>query len=35
VNFFNPSGSITAGSFGRVTNARSMRVIQLGGKWMF
>lgn len=35
VNFFNPSGSITAGNFGRVTNARAMRVIQLGGKWMF
>ena len=35
VNFFNPSGSVTAGSFGRVTGARGMRVIQLGAKWMF
>jgi len=35
VNFFNPSGTVNGGSFGRVTGARGMRVIQLGAKWMF
>lgn len=35
VNFFNPSGVVNSGNFGRVTGARPMRVIQLGAKWMF
>jgi hypothetical protein len=35
VNFFNPNSATDSGNFGRVTGARAMRVIQLGGKWMF
>jgi hypothetical protein len=35
VNFFNPVSNTNSANFGRVTGARPMRVIQLGGKWMF
>jgi hypothetical protein len=39
VNFNNPSGSVTAASFGRVTSQRGgtggARVVQLGAKWIF
>ena len=40
-NFNNPSGSLTAGTFGRVTSARGStqsggpRVVQIGGKYIF
>ena len=39
VNLTNPSGSVTAGTFGRVTSTRGgtggSRVIQIGGKYIF
>lgn len=35
VNFFNPTTAVNSASFGRVTGARGMRVVQLGAKWMF
>jgi hypothetical protein len=35
VNLFNPVSSTNSGNFGRVTNARGMRVVQLGAKWQF
>jgi hypothetical protein len=35
VNLFNPTSNVNSASFGRVTGARPMRVVQLGGKWMF
>ena len=35
VNLNNPVGTQNVASFGRVTSARTMRVVQLGGKWMF
>jgi hypothetical protein len=39
VNLNNPSGSVTAATFGRVTSARGgtggPRVIQLGAKYLF
>ncbi len=39
VNLNNPNGSLTAGTFGRVTSTRGgtggPRVIQLGGKYIF
>jgi len=35
VNLGNPNGSVTAGTFGRVTSARAPRTLQLGVKYIF
>lgn len=35
VNLFSPVSNVNNANFGRVTNARAMRVVQLGAKWMF
>jgi hypothetical protein len=34
-NLNNPISAVDDGNFGRVRGARSMRVVQIGGKWMF
>jgi hypothetical protein len=35
VNLNNPTTNTNSANFGRVTGARTMRVVQLGAKWMF